>query len=224
MGPNIEALIFDVDGTLVDTNAAHVDVWCRTFTAFGLSVAPDLIAGQVGQGGDRLLHSILGAERAKALGAPMAACWPETYTEYLQSLPPGLPRTFPNAGELIRVLRARGVRTAIATSNSRALLGILLDRVPLELPDVIVTGEAVTATKPAPDILIAAAARLGVPAERCAYIGDTPYDAMAARAAHMRAFAVLTGGHPESALRAAGAERIWSDVGAMYADLDTLLR
>ncbi len=163
MRPNIEALIFDVDGTLVDTSAAHVDVWCRTFTAFGLTVAPERIACELGQGADRLLHSILGPEGAKAFGPRMAVHWPETYTEYLRALPPGRPRTFPNASELIRALRDRGVRTAIATSNSRLLLGMLLERVAIELPDVIVTGEAVTATKPAPDIVLAAAERLGVP-------------------------------------------------------------
>jgi HAD superfamily hydrolase (TIGR01509 family) len=223
MRPNIEALIFDVDGTLVDTNAAHVEVWRRTFSAFALSVAPERIACEVGQGGDRLVHSILGPERARLLGPQLHARWPETYTEYLRSLPPGHPRAFPNASELIRALRARGVPMAVATSNSRELMAILRARVDLELPEVIVTGEAARATKPAPDIVLAAAAQLGVRAERCVYVGDTPYDAMAARAARMRAFGVLTGGHTEAALRAAGAERVWSDVGAMYGDLDTLL-
>jgi beta-phosphoglucomutase-like phosphatase (HAD superfamily) len=125
--------------------------------------------------------------------------------------------------ELFAALRARGIRTAYATSNSRELVAMLRERVVLEAPDVIVTGEDVQATKPAPDIVRAAAERLGLSTDRCAYIGDTPYDAMAATAAGARAWGVLSGSHSEDALRAAGAERIWSDVSALYADLDKLL-
>jgi HAD superfamily hydrolase (TIGR01509 family) len=223
MSPNIEALIFDVDGTLVDTNAAHVDVWCRTLTTIGLHVPPERVAGEVGQGGDRLVLSLLGPEGARTHGPALSRAWPDTYRAYLRSLPPDQPRVFPMVRELLAGLRVRGVRTALATSNTRELLGVLLERVDIALPDVIVTGERVEATKPAPDIVLAAVRELGVAPDRCAYVGDTPYDAMAATAAGVHAFGVLTGSHAAAALHAAGAERIWSDVGAMYADLDKLL-
>jgi beta-phosphoglucomutase-like phosphatase (HAD superfamily) len=121
--------------------------------------------------------------------------------------------------ELFSALRAHGIRTALATSNSRELLALI--HVPRA--EIIVTGDDVKATKPAPDIVRVAAERLNVRVERCAYVGDTPYDAMAATAAGARAWGVLTGSHNEEALRAAGAERIWSDVSALYADLDKLL-
>ena len=220
MGPNIEALIFDVDGTLVDTNAAHVEVWRTVLATIGLDVPYERIQIEVGQGGDRLLDSILGPEEARRLGPSLFRVWLETYRAHLRHTPI---RTFPQTQELFAALRARGIRTAFATSSSRELFGLLRERVPLEVPDVIVTGEDVGATKPAPDIVLEAAERLGVSVERCAYVGDTPYDAMAATAAGMRAFGVLTGNHTEEALRAAGAERIWSDVGALYGDLDKLL-
>ena len=220
MGPNIEALIFDVDGTLVDTNAAHVEVWRMVLASIGLAVPPVRIAGEIGQGGDRLLHAILGPDEARRLGPSLGRQWIETYRAHLRETPI---RTFPKAHELFAALRARGVRTALATSNSRELLGLLRGRVSLELPDVIVTGEDVEATKPAPDIVLKAVERLGVSVERSAYVGDTPYDAMAATAAGARAFGVLTGSHTAEVLRAAGAERIWSDVSALYDDLDKLL-
>jgi HAD superfamily hydrolase (TIGR01509 family) len=220
MGPNIEALIFDVDGTLVDTNAAHVEVWRMVLATIGLDVPYERIQGEVGQGGDRLLHSILGPDDAQRLGPSLLRQWPETYTAHLRHTPI---QAFPKAQELLAALRARGIRTAIATSSSRELFAVVRERVALEIPDVIVTGEAVAASKPAPDIVLEAAGRLGVSVERCAYVGDTPYDAMAATAAGMRAFGVLTGSHTEEALRAAGAVRIWSDVGALYGDLDKLL-
>ena len=216
MRPNIEALIFDVDGTLVDTNAAHVAVWCSVLSTIGLAVEPERIAREVGQGGDRLLHAILGPAEALRLGPALLRQWPETYRAHLRSVQI---RPFPRVRELFDALRAYGIRTALATSNSRELLALI------EVPqtDIIITGEEVKATKPAPDIVLAAAERLGVSVERCVYVGDTPYDAMAATAAGARSWGVLTGSHTEAALRAAGAERIWSDVSALYADLDKLL-
>jgi HAD superfamily hydrolase (TIGR01549 family) len=220
MRPNIEALIFDVDGTLVDTNAAHVDVWRMVLASIGLDVPYERIRGEVGQGGDRLLHSILGPDDARRLGPSLLRQWPETYRAHL--LQTSI-RTFPHTRELFAALRARGIRTAFATSNSRELLGLLRERVVLQVPDVIVTGEDVKATKPAPDIVLLAAERLGVALNRCVYVGDTPYDAQAATAAGARPWCVLTGCHTEEVLRAAGAERIWTDVGALYADLDKLL-
>ena len=220
MGPNIEALIFDVDGTLVDTNAAHVEVWRMVLASIGLDVPVQRIQGEVGQGGDRLLRSILGPDEARRLGPLLAHQWVETYRAHLHTLPI---RTFPKVPELFAALRARGTRAALATSNSRELLRLLRERIVLEVPDVIVTGEDVEATKPAPDIVLKAAERLGVSVEHCAYVGDTPYDAMAATAAGARALGVLTGSHTAEALRAAGAERIWSDVSALYDDLDKLL-
>jgi HAD superfamily hydrolase (TIGR01509 family) len=144
----------------------------------------------------------------------------ETYRAHLHG---ASVRTFPKAQELFAALRARGIRAALATSSSRELLELLRECITLEVPDVIVTGEDVRATKPAPDIVLAAVERLGVEPSRAAYIGDTPYDAMAATAAGVRAFGVLTGSHTAEALRRAGAERIWSDVSALYDDLDKLL-
>jgi HAD superfamily hydrolase (TIGR01509 family) len=220
MGPNIEALIFDVDGTLVDTNAVHVAVWCSVLSTIGLAVAPERIAGEIGQGGDRLLHSILSPEDARRLGPALLRQWPETYRAHLRT---AQIKAFPKATELFAALRARGIRVALATSNSRELMAVLRERVRIEVPEVIVTGEDVRATKPAPDIVLVAAERLGVEPIRCVYVGDTPYDAMAATAAGARAWCVLTGSHTAEALRAAGAERIWSDVSALYADLDKLL-
>jgi HAD superfamily hydrolase (TIGR01509 family) len=220
MGPNIEALIFDVDGTLVDTNAAHIEVWRIVLGTIGLRIPADRIAGQVGQGGDRFLDSVLGPDDARLLGPSLFRQWLETYRAHLRDIPV---RTFPKVDELFAALRARGIRTALATANSRELLALLREHVVLDLPDVIVTGDDVQATKPAPDIVLKAAERLGVHPTRAAYIGDTPFDAMAATAARARAFGVLSGSHTEEVLRAAGAERIWSDVGALYDDLDKLL-
>lgn len=185
-----------------------------------MAIEPERIAREVGQGGDRLLRSLLGPHDAERLGPSLFRQWPETYRALLRSTPI---RAFPKIQELFAALRAREIRIAFATSNSRDLLAVLREKVALETPGVIVTGEDVTATKPAPDIVRVAAERLNVRVERCAYVGDTPYDAMAAKSAGAAAWGVLTGSHNAATLRAAGAERIWSDVSALYADLDKLL-
>ncbi|HZS57889.1 MAG TPA: HAD family hydrolase [Gemmatimonadaceae bacterium] len=220
MRPNIEALIFDVDGTLVDTNAAHVEVWRTVLSAIGLDIAPERIAREIGQGGDRLLHALLGPADAARLGPGLLLQWPETYRTHLRSADV---RAFPGTRELFAALRARSIRVACATSSSRPLMAALLESVAIEAPDIMVTGEDVKATKPAPDIVRVAAERLNVQIERCVHVGDTPYDAMAATAAGAKSWGVLTGSHSEATLRAAGAERIWADVSALYADLDKLL-
>lgn len=195
-------------------------VWCSVLSTIGLAVEPERIAREVGQGGDRLLHSLLGPSEAQRLGPSLLHQWPDTYRAHLRSTPI---KAFPKIQELFAALRAREIRTAFATSNSRELLAVLCERVSLVQPDVVITGEDVAATKPAPDIVRVAAERLNVRIERCAYVGDTPYDAMAAKSAGASAWGVLTGSHNEATLRAAGAERIWSDVSALYADLDKLL-
>lgn len=125
--------------------------------------------------------------------------------------------------ELFAALRAREIRVALATSNTRELMAVLYKNVAIEVPEIIVTAEDVKATKPAPDLIRVAAERLNVSVERCAYVGDTPYDAIAATSAGAKAWGVLSGSHTEEALRAAGAEHIWSDVSALYADIDKLL-
>jgi HAD superfamily hydrolase (TIGR01509 family) len=213
----LTGVLFDVDGTLVDTNPTHVEAWRRAFTSFGYAVASDRIATQVGQGGDRMVPAILGPSAAPD---QCTALRQSAIEEFLV-----LSRTrrfplFPGVVALFAALRARGVRTALATSSSRAQLATLI---PAGLADAMVTGDEVQNTKPAPDIVLAAAKTLGLDPTLCAYVGDTPYDIRAATAAGAVPYALLTGGYPEPTLRAAGARQVWPDPAALLAALDDAL-
>ena len=213
----LAAVLFDVDGTLVDTNPAHIEAWCRACTSFGYDIPPDRIASEVGQGGDRLVLSVFGPTVAAEHGLALRQSATEEFLTLSRT------RTFPlfpGVLELFQALRSRGIRTGLATSSTPGQLAAL---VPENLADVIVTGAEVENTKPAPDLVLKAVAKLGLTPEVCAYVGDTPYDAQAARAAGVLPLGLLTGGYPEAVLRAAGACQVWSDPAALLADLDALL-
>ena len=219
----LDGLLFDVDGTLVDTNPAHIEAWCRAFATFGFTIPPDRIAIELGQGGDRLVPSILGPSTAATQGAALRQA---AGAEFV-----ALARTrhfpvFPGVQELFATLRARGLRTALATSSAPSQLAGLLASAglhPATLVDAIVTADEVRATKPAPDTVALAVTKLGLSPAQCAYVGDTPYDAQSARAAGVVPLGLLTGGYPEHALLAAGARGVWRDPAALLADLDTAL-
>ncbi len=214
-----DALIFDVDGTLVDTNAAHVEAWRQAFAASGFAIPTYRIAMEVGQGGDRVVPSILGPALSAEHGATIRGRAGSIYLERLATLPIAL---FPMVRELFAALRARGIRTALATSSPRRALDAVLALVGLDaaaVADVVVTAEMVPVSKPAPDAILLAVRLLDASAACCAYVGDTPYDILAAKGAGVAAFAVQSGGYSESALRQAGADRVWPGIAQLYDDV-----
>jgi HAD superfamily hydrolase (TIGR01509 family) len=213
----LAGVLFDVDGTLVDSNPTHVEAWRRAFTSFGYAIASDRIATQVGQGGDRVVPAILGPSATPDHCTALRASATEEFLALSRTRRFSL---FPGVLELFAALRARGVRTALATSSSRAQLAGVI---PSDLADAIVTGDEVENTKPAPDIVLAAAKMLRLAPARCAYVGDTPYDARAATAAGVVPYALLTGGYSEAILRDAGARCVWRDPAALLAALDDAL-
>jgi len=219
----LDGIVFDVDGTLLDTNAAHVEGWQRAFATFGYRIPADRIAASVGQGGDRLIVALLGATTATQQGRALREASAAEFVALLGDAPV---RVFPGVRALVAALRRHGVRTALGTSSSRLQLAALLARAGLalaEVADAAITSDDVVASKPAPDTILAAVRALGLPVERCAYVGDTPYDAEAARAAGVTAIGMLTGVHSAATLRAAGAERVYADPAALLADLDAVL-
>ena len=219
----LDAVLFDVDGTLVDTNPVHIEAWRRAFAAFGYAIPADRIAMELGQGGDRVVGSVLGPAAAAAHGDAIRHA---TGVEFMALARGRQFPLFPGVTELLAALRARGLRTALATSSAPEHLATLLRAAGLEpstVVDAIVTCDEVRATKPAPDTVTLAVAKLGLSPAQCAYVGDTPYDAQAAHAAGVVPLALLTGGYPEHTLLAAGARRVWRDPAALLADLDAAL-
>jgi HAD superfamily hydrolase (TIGR01509 family) len=216
----LHGMIFDIDGTLVDTNPAHVEAWRRAFRRLGYDVPRERIEVEIGKGGDLLVPSILGEDAERRDGEALRKAQKEEFLEIAQR---ERLRVFPCVPELFQALRQRDIRTALATSSDRKHLQATCDSAGLDLPglaDVLVSKTDVEASKPAPDVVIVAWEKLGLSPAECAMVGDTVYDAQACQTAGVVFLGLSSGGTPEDLLLEAGACGVWRDTGHLYADLD----
>jgi membrane protein len=216
-------MIFDVDGTLVDTNPAHVEAWRRAFQRFGFNVPVERIVPEIGKGGDKLVPSVLGAEVEERCGEALRGAQKQ---EFLSIASREHFRVFPGTIETFAACRDRGIRTAVATSSDEKHLDATLVSAGLDLRhlvDVTVTKSEADSSKPAPDLVVAAVEELGLPAAQCAMVGDTVYDGLACQGARVTFLGVLTGPATEAELVEAGARAVWQDVAHLLADFDRAL-
>ena len=214
------AFVFDLDGTIVDSNELHVEAFRRAFAAKGYKVGRDRIFTEVGKGGDKLVPSVIGADLDRVDGDAIRAAHPKEYAKL--SKEKGL-RVFPGALDLLAELRRRGIRTVLATSSGEEHLKATEQASGLKLRetfDELVNADDAEQSKPAPDIVAAAVAKLGVSPAECAMVGDTPYDAWASRDAGVVCLGVTCGGHDDATLRAAGARGTWRDAADLLGSLD----
>lgn len=219
----MHAIIFDIDGTLVDTNPAHVEAWRRSFERSGYDVAAERIEVEIGKGGDLLVPAILGPQVEERQVEALRKAQKE---EFLRIARSERFRIFPSVPELFRALRERGIRTALATSSDQKHLKAICDSAGTDLPelaDVLVTNDEADASKPEPDLVIAAVEKLAVAPAECAMVGDTIYDAQACQGAGVVFLGVESGGTPADELLAAGASGVWRDTAHLYSDLDHAL-
>ncbi|HYC32590.1 MAG TPA: HAD family hydrolase [Gemmatimonadales bacterium] len=219
----IEGIIFDIDGTLIDTNPSHIEAWVRAFADHGYRISAERIGQEVGKGGDQLVPSVIGDAADRRDGEQLREAQRRRYLEIAAGREF---RVFPRVPELFRALSARGIRTALATSSNREHLHGTLRSAGTDLialADELVTKDDAAESKPAPDLVLAAVRALHLPPERCAMVGDTPYDAEACRRAGVACLGVLSGGFDRQALLGAGAREVWADTGALLDDVDRAL-
>jgi HAD superfamily hydrolase (TIGR01509 family) len=217
------AIIFDVDGTLVDDNEAHVEAWHQAFTAHGFNVPRERIAPEVGKGGDQLVPSILGEEDNRQKGKAVRESHDQIFMEMARRR---TFRLFDGTQALLIACQRRGLRVAVATSSKREFLQATLDSAGLALApfaDTVVTADDADRSKPAPDLVLATLDKLAVPAGRCVMVGDTPHDAAACRKAGVRFVGVTCGGNSERTLREAGAAAVYRDPADLLAHLDQVV-
>ena len=214
------ALIFDLDGTLVDTVYAHVFAWQRALDEAGMPIDGWRIHRRIGMSGGLFARAV-----AREVGRPLSADEAEEIQQrhgaIFRELLPGR-RPLPGAVQLLADLRELGVVHGVATSGRRpeideslAALGVGRDTVVVERGDVV-------RAKPEPDLFLTCAERLGVEANECYVVGDAVWDLLAARRAGMLSVGLLSGGYGEDELTRAGAFRVYRDAEELRGSLDEL--
>ncbi|MGF6575003.1 HAD superfamily hydrolase (TIGR01509 family) [Paraburkholderia sp. GAS333] len=209
-----KAAIFDIDGTLVDSVDLHASAWQEAFAQFGHDVTFEQARSQIGKGGDQLLPVFLSPEQLEDYGDELEAWRGERFKEkYLPMV-----RPFSGVPELLQRAHDGGLKIAAASSAKKEELGIYLDIARIShLVDVSTSSSDADKSKPAPDIFNAALKKLAINPADAVAIGDTPYDAQAARQAGMRAIGLLCGGFTEDSLRDGGCLAVYPGPGALLA-------
>ena len=214
----IKAVIFDVDGTLVDSNLQHVEAWREAFAHYGKELTAEEVHEQIGKGGDQLMPVFLSRHEIERFGADLERLRLEIFTrDYLPNAEP-----FPKVRALFERLRGDGVQIALASSAKETEVEHHQKKLGIEdLVDVATSKDDADHSKPCPDIFEVALARLdGVEAVDAIVVGDTPYDAQAAAGAGMKTIGLLSGGFREDVLREAGCIAIYQDIADLLAGYD----
>jgi HAD superfamily hydrolase (TIGR01509 family) len=209
------AAVFDVDGTLVDTNHLHVATWWEAFRQAGHTVPMHAIHRAVGLGSEDLVARLLGDGRDKDQDAGLSAAHKALYGQYFDRLP-----ALRDAGRLLRRLDQDGWTVVLATSASGPELTAL--RRAIAADDAITataSAEDVEEGKPHPEPVEQALELAGVPAEKAVFVGDTVWDMRAGSRAGVRCVGVLCGGIPRADLEEAGAEAVYDDPAQLLASL-----
>ena len=204
----IRAVIFDLDGTVVDSNELHVDAWDETFRHYGKQFAREDLHRQIGKGGDQYLPVFLDEREMHEIGPEVEKFRADLFKrKYLERVKP-----FPNVKELFQRIREDGKRIALASSGNSDEVTHYVELAKLGgLFETQTTKSDVDHSKPRPDVFFAALQHLGTAADETIVIGDTPYDVQAAKKAQMQTIGLLCGGFPEDELRAYGAVAIFRD-------------
>lgn len=208
--------ILDIDGTFVDTNYHHALAWFRAFRQHGLTLPLWRIHRHIGMGGDQFVRALTSRETDQRIGHAIRTAEGILYAELIREVTP-----MHGARDLIDELKQRGHRIVFASSAKASEVDFYLDLLEVRaLADAWTTAGDVEATKPHPDLVNAALSRVDAKPREAVMIGDTPWDARAARGAKVPLIAVLTGGFSEAELREAGAGQVFESVGELAAALD----
>lgn len=205
----IKAFIFDVDGTLLDSNDFHAEAWQKAFRKYGKEVAFEKIRPQIGKGADTLLPEFLTKAEIEEFGDEIGELRGEIFkNEYLPRVKP-----FPKVRELFQKIKADGIKIALASSATESEVEEYKKAANVaDLVEKSTSADDAEKSKPEPDIFQAALEILGnPPLEKVLVVGDTPYDAEAATKARLKIVGVLCGGFEETDLREKGCAAIYQN-------------
>jgi HAD superfamily hydrolase (TIGR01509 family) len=200
-------VLFDVDGTLVDTTFLHAVCWAEALRQHGHVVPMSEVHHLIGMSGDKLLDAVVGEDRDKDDDEKLEAAHLTLYRQHWGRLVP-----LPGAADLLAACAERGLAVVLASSASAEELAALRSALDADEAITEATSSAdVDAGKPAPDILQAALEQSGLAADDVVFVGDARWDGEAAERAGVTFVGVTCGGTPAEVLRAAGAVEVWRD-------------
>lgn len=213
----LDTIVFDVDGTLVDSSYLHLAAWSRAFSDVGVWIPTWRLHRCMGMGGDHLVAEAAGDAVEQAVGDEVRTRWRKGYDQLLDEV-----RPLPGAVEVLEACRHAGLSVVLATSGNEdhvdrtlQILGVGREQYPL------VSSADVDATKPASDLVEKALAE--VDGGTAVMVGDTVWDVQAGNSAGIAVIGVLTGGVSRAALHEAGALRVYDDVAALRGALPDVL-
>jgi HAD superfamily hydrolase (TIGR01549 family) len=216
------AFIFDIDGTLVDSNELHVDSWDRAFRRFNKQFLRKQLRAQIGKGSDQYLPVFLTHEEIERFGKELDESRSELFRkEYLPKV-----RPFPKVRELFQRIHDDNKRIVLASSGKKADTKYYIDLLKIgDFIDGFVSGDDASSSKPAPDIFAASLRKLdGISPADAVTVGDTRFDIEAAKKAGLNTIAFLCGGTLESVLREAGAIAIYRGPADFLLHYDEVMR
>ena len=216
----IEALLSDIDGTLVDSNALHAEAWRRTFEHFGIQVRMDEAWSQIGKGGDKLIPVFVKQSDRDRLKKQIEEFRKQVFhRDYMPRIV-----SFPKSRELFERVKQSGTKIVLATSSDKEDVATYKRIIGIEdLVDEEATASDAEQSKPEPDIFAAALERIGAPADRAVALGDTPYDAQAAGKLGIRVIGLTCGGWKRDDLRDAGCLETYQDPADLLLHFDDSL-
>jgi HAD superfamily hydrolase (TIGR01509 family) len=214
----IEAVVFDLDGTIVDSNDFHVEAWNRAFEHFGKQFPMAKLREHIGKGSDQYLPEFLSPKELETIGKDIDEYRSKLFrNEYLPRVQP-----FPKVRELFERIRADGKGIALATSSHADDVKTYTKKAQIDdLVDYQVTADDAGQSKPAPDVFEASLGKLKVSADRAVSVGDTRFDIEAGKKIGLRTIALLCGGAAdEQILRKAGAIAVYNDPADLLGNYD----
>jgi HAD superfamily hydrolase (TIGR01509 family) len=216
----MKALIFDLDGTLVDSVYAHVLAWQLSFAEAGMPIDGWRLHRRMGMSGGLFKRAVM-RELGRTISMPKLQALDKRHGELFERFLPK-PRPLPGAVDLLRFLRHNKIAHGIATSNQRPHINPSLKTLSVPKETIVVERGDVARAKPEPDLFLECQERLCVEVKDCYVIGDAVWDLMAARRAGMLSIGLLSGGYGEDELIRAGAFRVFRDTADLHNYLDEL--
>ena len=215
----LRAVLFDLDGTLIDSNYQHVNAWADALRGAGIVIPTWKIHRRIGMTGRSFVRELLRelVPRQEINIDQLERKHDRIFGRQIRNLAP-----LPGAKKLLKHLSRHRVQFAIATTGGREQTTLLLRQLNIPGGTKVVTGDDVEKAKPSPDIFMMAAQQLGVPIDDCIVVGDSAWDLLAAGRKSALGVGLLSGGYGEEELERAGAFRVYSDPADLLMHIEQL--